>query len=480
MRTHNETASPLTLYPETPEQGLPAVILAAGEGYRLQERNGGIPKPLTPLLGLTLLERAVLSCREAGISEIFVVLGCDEAKMLPRIEELRRRFGITIHAVPNPDWKGGNGTSALAAAPYINGWFLLLMCDHLFDPDIIRCLAEARDGGNACLLAVDRRKDQVFDLKDATKVRVNHQTITAIGKGLTPFDAVDTGLFLCQPALFDALKEAKQDGDGSLSGGIQRLIPEGKIRAVEIGDRFWLDVDTPESLSHARGFLLTGLSKPADDGFISRYLNRPLSRKLSGLLAATPLTPNWITFLSFLTSLSGAALFSLGAYVWTVLAGLLIQLASVIDGCDGEVARLKFQSSRFGAWFDTVLDRYADVAIAVGITYGYWLSHPQPVTWLGGVVAVTGFILASYTKKEYALRHQGGLPDGAFGRLLKRDLRLFVLTVGALLNRPFEAMVLLGLLSHVGIGWMFLSAYWRRAELHTSASQSADGFPGQS
>jgi CDP-L-myo-inositol myo-inositolphosphotransferase len=294
-------------------------------------------------------------------------------------------------------------------------------------------------------------------------VRLEGQVITAIGKGIAPFDAVDTGLFLCRPVLFDALKEAKQDGDGTLSGGIRRLISEGRMRAVEIGGRFWLDVDTPESLSNARRFLLTGLSKPTDDGFVSRYLNRPLSRKLSGLLVRTPLTPNGITFLSFLISLCGAALFSLGSYVWIVLAGLLVQLASVVDGCDGEIARLKFQSSRFGAWLDTVLDRYADAAIAVGISYGYWLSHPQAVTWLGGIVALTGFVLASYTKKEYALRHEGRLLDGAASRLLKRDLRLFALMVGALLNRPFEALVLLGLLSHVGIGWMFLSAYRHRA-----------------
>ena len=78
--------------------------------------------------------------------------------------------------------------------------------------------------------------------------------------------------------------------------------------------------------------------------------------------------------------------------------------------------------------------------------------------WLGGGVALSGFILASYTKKEYALRYGHKLPGGTVGKILQRDVRLFVLFLGALINRPFEAMVLIGLLSHFGVGWMLLTA----------------------
>ncbi|MFQ5798092.1 MAG: NTP transferase domain-containing protein [Bacteroidota bacterium] len=444
------------------EESLPAVILAAGEGYRLRGGNGGLPKPLTPLLGITLLERAILTCREAGIREFYVVVGCFEERMIPYIEELGRRFGISVRAVQNPNWKEGNGTSALASCPYVNGSFLLPMCDHLFDPDIIRRLIEAKDGAQSCLLAVDRRTDQIFDLKDATKVRLDGKAITAIGKGITPFDAVDAGLFLCRPDLFDALEKARRAGDGSLTGGVQRLIGKGKIRAMEIGDRFWHDVDTPESLSHAKRYLLARVSRSSEDGFIAQYLNRPLSRRISALLADTRLTPNAITILNFLIGLCGAFLFSMGEYVWTLLAGLLIQLSSILDGCDGEIARLKFQSGRFGAWLDTVLDRYADVAIAAGISYGYWLTHPEPIIWLGGALAITGFILASYTKKEYALCYQRQPPGGLLNKFIKRDVRLFALLVGALLNRPYEGMILVGLLSHFGIVWIFICAYRQR------------------
>jgi CDP-L-myo-inositol myo-inositolphosphotransferase len=441
---------------------LPVVILAAGEGCRLQAGNGGKPKPLTRLLGLTFLERVILSCREVGVREFYVVTGCYEDELIRHVEELARRLGISIRPVHNPNWPDGNGTSVLAVSPYIAGPFLLVMCDHLFDPDILRCLMEATDDGEGCLLAVDPRVDQVFDLKDATKVCLDGRNVTAIGKGLAPFDAVDTGLFLCRPFLFDALAEAGRGGDGSLSGGVRRLVEEGRVRAVDVADRFWLDVDTPESLSVGKKHLLTGLAKRGDDGIISRRLNRPLSRRISQLLAATPLTPNAITVLSFLSCLGGAFLFSLGIYGWTVVAGFLVQWASVLDGCDGEVARLKFQGSRFGAWFDTVLDRYADVAVVMGISYGYWLAHPRPLVWLAGAVALTGFVLASYTKKEYALRFRLQPPGGVLSSLAKRDVRLFALFLGALVNRPFEVMVLVGLLSHTIIGWLFFAVYRQR------------------
>lgn len=438
---------------------LPAVILAAGLGHRLRPGNGGVAKPLTPLLGLTLLERAILSCREVGVETCYVVTGCEKEKMIPHLKELEWQAGMTIRMIENPEWERGNGISVLTAAPYLNGPFLLLMCDHVFDPEILRCLLAARNGMGGSLLAVDRRTDAVFDLQDATKVQVDGGRIITIGKKIASYNAIDAGLFLCQPHLFEALRKSRREGDDSLTGGIRQLVATGEIEAMDIGDRFWIDIDTGEDLSQAKVRLLAGLSKPDEDGFIARSVNRPLSRWLSERLARTSLTPNAITLGSFLICLSGAVAFGGGGYLWNLLGGLLIQVASVVDGCDGELARLKFLGSRFGGWLDTVLDRYADVAIVAGICYGQWLATPTPGVWFGGLAAASGFVLASYMKKEYTLRYGHKLPGSVVERLLKRDMRLFVLFAAALLNRPFEALMLTGLLTHLGIGWTLLGVY---------------------
>lgn len=460
-----DTPRTVSTSPRSADRVPPAVILAAGAGMRLREGNGGRPKPLTELLGLSLLERSILSCRAAGVDECYVVVGYAQERIVHLIDELEARHGISITVVRNPNWETGNGSSALAAVSHLTDPFLLLMCDHVFDPAILRLLMTAADGSDSCLLAVDRHTDRIFDLEDATKVRLDGQLITAIGKELTPFDGVDTGLFLCSPALLSALEKPTESGKRSLTRAIRHLIQERKIRAVDIGDRFWLDVDTPESLSDARRVLLANLAKPSEDGFVARWLNRRVSLRLSSYLATTRLSPGAITLASFVIALSGAALFAVGSYLWTALAGLLIQLASIVDGCDGEIARIKFQTSRFGAWADTVLDRYADVAVVTGISLGHWQTHPTTFTLLGAILALTGFILASYTKKEYALRYGSEPPSGQLARLSKRDVRLFVLFAGALLNRPFEAMILAGAVSHLAVGVHFLTASRRDRRL---------------
>ncbi len=241
---------------ETDPAILPAVILAAGRGERLQGETEGSLKPLTSLHGITLLERTALACQTAGVTDCYIVVGYGQAHMTAEIAELTRRYRMRLHAVPNPDWEEGNGTSVLAVEPYMNGPFLLLMCDHVFDITILPSLLTAAQTSEASLLAVDDRMDQIFDLDDATKVQLNGHAITAIGKELPVFDAVDTGLFHCRPAIFQALKQARDEGDGSLSGGIRGVIAKNAMQAVAIGDRFWMDIDTAASLAHAEQMLM--------------------------------------------------------------------------------------------------------------------------------------------------------------------------------------------------------------------------------
>jgi choline kinase len=76
--------------------------------------------------------------------------------------------------------------------------------------------------------------------------------VTAIGKTLDPYDALDTGLFLCQSSVFDALDESCRAGDSTLSGGIRRLAARNLVRGVDIGDAPWWDVDTVADLATAQ------------------------------------------------------------------------------------------------------------------------------------------------------------------------------------------------------------------------------------
>ena len=436
----------------------PAVILAAGEGSRLREGGRDLPKPLIPLLGLTLLERSILSCVEVGVREFLVVVGHRKEESLPHLERLRERHDLTIRVVENPDWEAGNGTSVAACSPYVSGPFLLLMCDHLFDPALLKNLLAADNGSGECLLAVDRRLSDLFDPDDATLVRLEGEDITAIGKGLEEPDAADTGIFLCRPMLFEALGDARRLGDGSLSGGIRRLIANGGIRAVEIGGRFWLDVDTPEALTAGEKRLLERLKLAKRiDGPVSQQINRFFSIKVTRLLAPYSISPNQISLVGFALGILGAAcFFAMGlvgagrpARVWllSALAGILVQTSSILDGVDGEIARLKHQVSPYGAYFEYMLDRYVDGLAVMGMVYSsYLLSGSFSIIFVG-FVALMGLPLSSIHRAKFlaeAKRNYVDEDDGLLRYLpYSRDVRLFVIFLGGIFNQLVLAIYFL-------------------------------------
>jgi choline kinase len=233
-----------------------AVILAAGEGTRLRTASGPVPKPLVPLFGQTLLERAVRRSMHAGVRRVVVVLGYAAERLRPVLDGLARRLGVTIETVENPDWSGGNGLSALAAEASIEGDepFFLMMCDHVFPTAFFERLVEA-DRGAACTVVAERQLEAVSDLDEAMKLSTEGRQVCRIGKDLEVFDAVDTGVFLCRPALFDALRQAQAAGDEALCAGVQRLADRGEAGWVGSDGLFWQDIDTPGDLERAHAAL---------------------------------------------------------------------------------------------------------------------------------------------------------------------------------------------------------------------------------
>jgi len=440
------------------EGGLPAaVILAAGEGRRLRVRGRSAPKPLTRLAGLSLGERCVCGLLAAGVRRFVVVLGHEAAQVRSHFEGIARRRDCEIRFVVAEEWRRGNGSSALAARAVVGDQpFILTMVDHLLPSAMIEAVLASPPSAGEIVLAVDGCKEAILDPEDLTKVCRRNNRVTAIGKDLTEWDAGDTGLFYCTEALFPALERARDRGVHALTDGVRECMEAGGVRAIDVSGQPWIDVDTPEARAEAERRIRASLSKGKgkDDGFVSHYLNRPISRPISMLLARTPITPNQITIGSFLLGLLGAALLGLPKSSWWIAGGLLIQAASILDGCDGEVARLKCMQSAWGGWFDTVLDRYADVAIAFAVTLSASRAGPASWVWIAGCASAVGFIMASYSKKEYQIRFGRPYPATVITRLNQRDLRILILAVGAIAGYPFAALLAVGLLSHLIVLWI--------------------------
>jgi 1L-myo-inositol 1-phosphate cytidylyltransferase len=226
------------------------LILAAGNGSRIASVAGGVPKPLVPLCGVPLLEHVMTSSREAGI-ERFVIVAGYRADLIRRWLSDRSMEDISVTLIENLEYHKANGVSALVAKTELNQPFLLLMSDHIFEPKTAKALLRQPLADDEVILAVDSKIDRVFDLDDATKVQRKGNYIVGIGKDLLRYDALDTGMFLCSPALFDRLEAARNNGDCSLSDGMRRLAQDWKLRAFDIGDGHWQDVDSPQALAHA-------------------------------------------------------------------------------------------------------------------------------------------------------------------------------------------------------------------------------------
>ena len=107
------------------------------------------------------------------------------------------------------------------------------------------------------LLAVDSSLADTDLAAEATKVRLSGNRITAIGKELGRYDALDTGLFICDPSLFPALDSAVAAADTTLSAGIRRLAQRGAMRAVDVAGAAWFDIDTVADLETAESQLTT-------------------------------------------------------------------------------------------------------------------------------------------------------------------------------------------------------------------------------
>jgi len=419
------------------------LIIAAGRGSRLEQK--GLSKPLVPVLGKPIIERVIRSGISAGIKDFYVVTGFNGTRVREFLDDLALHCAIRITHLSNNEWDKGNGLSVLKAAELIKDDFLLMMGDHLVDPDLIKELISKGVSDGEVLLAVDRKlSNPLVNVADATKVKVNGQRVESIGKGLKEFNAFDTGFFLCSPEIFHAIEQSiSNGGDSSLSGGINWLAKRGKVRSIEIGDRFWIDVDDPVALKKAEKALLENLHAKQNDGPVSRYLNRPLSTKISRYLAGLPLTANQISFISFSLCLVASALFCIPGYRALVVGGLLTQLASILDGCDGEIARIKFEESEFGAWFDAVLDRYGDAFLLFALTLHACADTARLFVVVVGFMAIIGSFMVSYTADKYdSLMRERIKPAFRIGR----DMRLFLIFLGALLNQALAVLVILAVL----------------------------------
>jgi len=199
------------------------------------------------------------------------------------------------------------------------------------------------------------------------------------------------------------------------------------------------------------------------DGLVSRHLNRPLSRPMARALAHTPATPNMVTAFTLLLSVVTTLLIATG---FQVAGGIGIQVVSVVDGVDGELARLKQSATRFGGIFDAVSDRYADALMLGGMTIYAVRFESHPHAEAIGMLALAGSLIVSYSRARIeasmgadAMESGGRSADLVFG-LASRDVRSLIAAVGTLLGQCYITLIVLAAMTGATIAWRLAYLRW--------------------
>lgn len=435
-----------------------ALILAAGTGERMKDASG-TPKVLTVVGGISLLERHSRILRRLGIEDIVVVVGHRAGDVIEHAE--RRRLGLRF--VENPDYLRGSATSLLAAAGEVVDRFLIIMGDHAYSEETVaRALQEPGD----FVIAVDSSPRHA-DVEPSVKTRLANGLVLESGIDLEHWDAIDAGVSICTPAVFASAEQVLRAGPADWEDvKAHHTGRRGAAVALDLRGGNWFDIDTFEDSRRAEEALLAA-TRSLVDGWVSRHLLRHISKHITRRLARLPITPNHVSFGVFLLSMvAGGVLAAAGAWGWPALVagGLLVFMVDLLDGCDGELARLKVMSSSYGAFYDAVLDRWGDAMLVLGLTIG---TNPDPWVWVVSFLALTGTFQVPYSRARYEASF-GGVPPTEFTAwTVTRDARLAIIAavacLSALIPLQVPLLIALAVMSNVEVARRVIDARPRTA-----------------
>lgn len=301
--------------------------------------------PETRIAGLSLLRRAVLMAWRAGAAEVTVIAADQNAA--ERWAHSERGLPVPVTVVCD-----SNGIAAMDADDRL----LILSAHVLPGPGLLdRLVVRSRE----------------FD--------------RSVG-------AVATGAPVSGPAVLLA---------SDLAPALVAALPADAVRAVlrspacqpfVVEDHVYRRLDTRVAVAEADRSLYVGLTS-VTDGYIDRVFNRHISRWFTRRIINLPITPNQITLFHFALGLVAVWLFSQDPYWQNVLGAVLLQLSVALDCTDGEVARLKYQFSKFGSWLDVSLDNLLNIVLFAAIARSAAGTLGLPLSMALGALAVSGVVM---------------------------------------------------------------------------------------
>lgn len=331
--------------------------------------------------GLPLLKRTVLSAQKGGIRNFIIAAPKNSEERLRTLLAGDNRITSTIH------WNGhedGNLQELLKATSSES--IMIIKAETVFDSNVIKKMRHPDPNNTAARVAVrngpEEAGQRVLRLDGGAVVECNvptasHQT---------------AGLVLAGPNALENVVARAGNYRPDLCGIIEGLLSAGTLEAVDVTDDMCMEITSQETMRESEEKLFGRLGLATDSPF-STHVSRKLSRLVTGVLVRLPLTPNQITLFSFSISLVACLFYFYGGYGYSVLGAVTLYVAILFDLADGEVARLKFMSSKYGALLDSICDSIIHSGVLFCIALAIHRNgHIPNIIAIGAAAAVAMFV----------------------------------------------------------------------------------------
>jgi len=347
-------------------QGLStAILLPSVDLFGSQVRRA--VAPLTQVVGVGLFSRTVLTLQRAGIRQLIVLVG-PEGEALKQALDKGPRVTIPVRWMPIREFPLDDPRTWESLAAEVRGFCLLSGVGGVFSRQLVEQLRRDVKEGKAIVVASEGNTPTSYA---GARPPSFSSKVSASGG----FEAAD--LVVLPASILSAVGQVNgEPGSVPVCRWLERASTEGLVQVFTVGSdqaQWYQSVQDTADIRTAERRLFSSL-KGEFEGFVDRFFNRKVSRWFTRVFLALRLSPNAVTILSTLVGLMAAAGFGLGSYQAGIAAALLFQLAAVIDCCDGEVARLTFTETPFGAWLDIAMDNVVHMAIFGGIAIGAFLQ----------------------------------------------------------------------------------------------------------
>jgi phosphatidylglycerophosphate synthase len=348
------------------------------------------------IAGVPLLHRVLLSSRKAGVQR-WLVLTQHEAQWVHA--SLATAYKLREVTWQVYDLQATDPGSLVAALPTDD--VLVVTSPAVFDH---RLLADLQDAVSPTLCVTTAVGTTPTDI-----VVQDSLVVVSTARGAPAYRS--TGILRCSgPLLGQILRQAWPDMCQSPSPHavlLAGLLAQTAVRALDVSQRLWVPISDPldTSVASAETQLLRSLGREGDSMLV-RVLDRRLSQALTKRLMRTPVTPNQITLVSAAVGLSGAFFLAQPSLVLQLLGSLLFLLSTIIDGCDGEIARLTFQESEFGAKLDVIMDNVVHLFLFPSIALGLYRREYDTLYFVLGGLSLGGILVSMAVYLPYLWRRQ--------------------------------------------------------------------------